>query len=544
MTTVRKIKEHSFDLKIAVPNIELNILLSELPIILDKLKKSNLNIEFRDIDFKADYACCVTQNIESYIDTNFLEKHKLIKLKTNIFNMFSYLIPTKFGNIRSKIYNKFSCFLNTSSLKNCVGDNIPKWINNTGKVLNKAINDKRTQSRGLSRLEFTILGLPSINEINEYINLMENMYLPKCNYTSISKQWKIIESHLKHTLVTYNCFTGKYVIARWICGNKINGIKSNPNNLNITSFINLLGNCSLSDLDIDIVMISPTITHIVDGKIISKLNIPFTFDKLINSNKYTDNINNKFIFENKYAILQLKRIGPNKKTYFLSGSSLKSIYKSNGIENMLDNIDHCNPSLITKQINSTRGINLIERNIKKIISNTISEININNLSHNKVIKCINIKNYNNQTVLITETNNIRSNISSLNDKFRLESIPFSFKLDGYTSNNNNSIPRLVFIKNKPFSDTPITKKISKSIKTLDVNKYYEVQNIWEYKGKIKNNLQFSLKGNESNVFSDNGQLLHLINEFKNAKKIYIKYEYTKHEKGQYNILKYSSYYEF
>lgn len=531
-----------FDIKVAVPDAPLAtilLLLSNMAC----LKNSPLNIRFKNIDLKADYACCPTPSINII-----MQQYKTDNNKYNIYydgdiwpviyvendytvgrDVYTYIIKLKNGSyVRSKIYNKFSQMIKTRGLRKKIGDSIPLWMHNNGPVLNQAIANKHVQKNGLSRLEFTYPGIPIMKQIHNLMGLMEKMYLLGCNKTSINKQWYQLSEYLYHTLVVYDCYTGRYILSRWKSGTDsaghINGMDGTISKCDMRIFIQIISYCSFHDLPIDIILIAPTINYTLDNVIIETKSIPLDFSVLMNKGKRVigpDKYDGQFLINYRYKKLRLFRSGVNKVTYFTGGSSLTTVRKKRcDNTSYLCDIKHICPKLLEKSISvksKIYGINISQvidppapiRHIDFDLDGLINMFD-NDDDDDKILdeikipdSCIlydlDLKNkYARVTKKIRETKGLKlcSKIYNLDHSFAYNidihvnitacinifdpiDIPFKFTINGAARDtNNNKIPNIILLSDNIYQSTPAT--LSKPGKSLDLveNKSYIIQNFW------------------------------------------------------------------
>lgn len=169
--------------KVTTPDCDLQHLLSTLKDHIVDLKQ--LDTYFLDIDIMADFACCVTPDILSYVRSKL---HTLEKVSAGeagdiesrywqaymsehdtppdcIYyvdndshvgeNCLTFLLYVGGVCLRMKIYNKFVQSMKSPGVRQDLGCHIWHWTNNPGGQLYKAINDSRTQANGLTRIEIT-----------------------------------------------------------------------------------------------------------------------------------------------------------------------------------------------------------------------------------------------------------------------------------------------------------------------------------------------------------------------------------------------------
>lgn len=259
---------------------------------------------FKDIDIKCDFACTITDKVATGYELLERRQAELLRGETDqgVYRVqdidpscIVLMYPSKFGYLKLKLYNKFVQMISSGGSRKMVGSHVHNWICNNGANLNTAIADPRTQERGLTRIEITITDkIPTSDECDAIIDGIKNKFLGECNWTTIDNQFTMLGSVLKHTLCTYNCLTGEYVIGRW-CNklmNKVNGYKSKANTQNLYAFLHMLYNCSLENLPVDIIMIAPEFEKQRlqnNDLVMENTSVPMNFDKLIGkNNEYLD----------------------------------------------------------------------------------------------------------------------------------------------------------------------------------------------------------------------------------------------------------------
>jgi hypothetical protein len=364
------------DFKVALPDVQLDKVLTILNNT-DMIEKHGF--KFLDIDIKADYACTVNAPaIHDYIAQNYPvanisyddSKEKRVEpadgsyYKVNNDSMVgrncpTYLVPYWGGFIRAKIYNKFECSLESAGCQEIIGDSIVKWMYSNGENLNHAIASDEAQANGLSRIEFTLYDeVPSVEDAAQLIGHLQQMFLPECVSKPINDQWKMIDPYLKHTLVIYNCFTGDYVLSRWGANlqNRYNGTHSKPSYQNATTFMQIISLCSLSNVPIDIVMIScnaETKTRYSE--------IPMDFARLVDTTDEYNFGDEPIVNLNKwrYGVVSLCKYGEDTSTLFIKSNSIYTkLEEQAGLYfSLLPNILSCQPRLPTSYFGRSSNFN-------------------------------------------------------------------------------------------------------------------------------------------------------------------------------------------
>lgn len=326
------------------------------------------NFQFLDIDIKCDYSTTLDpEQVRHHVEANYKVGNATYQESrtkyyedsadrlwsvdndtTSGLNTVTYLVPFKGGFARAKIYNKFVCSLLSPGSREMVGDNVSTWQYNPGTELNRAIADSRTRNRGLSRIEFTVFrSVPTRAECDQFTAELERMFLPGCVTQPIAIQWQMLESQLRNTLVVYNCFTGQYNLVRWGCHlhKKYNGVKAKLSCINPTSFMQIVSMCSLTNVPIDIVMVTCTVSNERET-----VDIPMDFTRLIRERDTELEGGITKISNYKYGVFSLNRIGENRETLFLNNNALYSrVEVSDGMAvSLLPALVNCQPQIHTR----------------------------------------------------------------------------------------------------------------------------------------------------------------------------------------------------
>jgi hypothetical protein len=199
-----------------------------------------------DVDFKQDFACCVTPNVLKHLEEELKlrtitkgkykkgEEKELVILKN--FRDVGMNCITLIGMVndvwvRAKLYNKFVHMMESVSVRGWIGSHIHHWVHENGKageLLGQAIRDRKTQESGLSRIEFTLEEIPQdFDQLVAIMQRLKEIFLPGTNATSIENQWGVLASCCKETSYIYDCHTGGLHSIRWInkLTRKANGFK-------------------------------------------------------------------------------------------------------------------------------------------------------------------------------------------------------------------------------------------------------------------------------------------------------------------------------
>ncbi len=301
--------------KIATADEDLTVLLNTLS---DSMKMKSLNdcgIMFHNIDIKVDYALCLTPDaIHHSFSRAKIEfpGNDIYQEINRSFGNNCVVIVDKTNRTRAKVYNKFVETIESSGVGCDIGDHFHRWACNTGRNLKKAIEDPLTQSRGLTRIEVTFNGtIPCLQRCCEVFEAYENIFLPHCNYTSITKQWKCLPP--EHSVMVFDTYTRGYVLGRWFNSKtkQINGISGIANSF--VELMHVLKLCTLSSLPVDFYIITSTLTQ--GGVCLPSSKAPF---ECFNNSTVLSGVSRNH-FQSKKLRLYIRG---NPKTHFLRNKTL------------------------------------------------------------------------------------------------------------------------------------------------------------------------------------------------------------------------------
>lgn len=171
--------------KIQLAHLPLDKLLSNLPVILEQLRKDHCYL--LDFDITQDYAGCFNKKeMIQYLKNNddFVEEDNEIRIDNNIVGI-DCLTWTN-SNIRAKIYNKFVCQLTSPGLAKQIGNHVLDLVKNKNERLHNTFKSDLAKEHGITRFEITIYNyIRSYEKTTKIKNSIEN-----CK--------QILDNNLKH----------------------------------------------------------------------------------------------------------------------------------------------------------------------------------------------------------------------------------------------------------------------------------------------------------------------------------------------------------